>query len=56
MNRQSVGFVRALKPTVIASVFIRDQDFDRLCSLAAGGLLKHARITLTPLRYNSAEC
>lgn len=51
----SIGFVRALKPTEIASVFILDQEFDGLCSLATGGLLRHARMTLTPPRYNSAD-
>jgi hypothetical protein len=38
-----------------ATIFIPHRDFDRVWWLALSGLLKHARIALTPPRYQSAE-
>jgi hypothetical protein len=47
-------FVRASARRAERRLFIPHRDFDRLWSLGLSGLLKHARIVLTPPRYLSA--
>jgi hypothetical protein len=49
-----IGLVHGIRPVMRAAIFIPHRDFDRLWSLALSGLLKHARIVLTPPRYQSA--
>jgi hypothetical protein len=50
-----IGLVHGIRPVMRAAIFIPHRDFDRLWSLGLSGLLKHARIVLTPPRYQSAH-
>jgi hypothetical protein len=49
-----IGLVHGIRPVMRAAIFIPHRDFDLVWSLALSGLLKHARIVLTPPRYQSA--
>jgi hypothetical protein len=50
-----IGLVHGVRPVMHAAIFIPHRDFDRVWSLGLSGLLKHARIVLTPPRYHSAD-
>ena len=49
-----VGLVHGLKPKLRPTFFFSNEEFDRLWSLAAAGLLRHAHMVVTPPRYQHA--